>query len=387
MSRPRFAVLLLVPLALATLLAGCGNRSTVLPPTPLKPFHPRIGIVRLWSHEVGAGAGEQRYGLVPAVGGAGKVVFAASRGGRVAAWQARTGKLLWSVRIGQAITAGPGAGEGRLAVVTRRGRLFVLNAQDGRTLWQRQLLSFALAPPVIAFGRVVVLTGDSRVWSFSVRRGTLLWKLHEREPHLLLRGNAPPIVTRNDVYAGFSDGHVVAIVAATGHERWHTTLAYAPGHNEIKRMVDVAWRMGFRHHQLFAVNDHGRLVCLSTRTGQRVWSRRVSSLAGLHVGAQNVYVTSARSVVRVFDRTTGLPIWTNPDFLGRRLTAPVPFGPAVVVGDLKGWIEFLSRQTGHLLDRVRAGNSAIEQSPVTARGRLIVLTSGGRLVAYRLAPR
>ncbi len=387
MSRRRLTVLLLVPLALATLLAGCGNRSTVLPPTPLKPFHPRIGVIRLWSHEVGSGAGGQRYGLLPAVDAGGGVVFAASRGGRVAAWQARTGRLLWSIRIGQAITAGPGVGEGRLAVVTRRGWLVVLSAKNGRTLWRSHLLSFALAPPVIAFGRVVVLTGDSRVWNFSARRGTLLWKIHEREPHLLLRGNAPPIVTRHGVYAGFSDGHVVAIVTATGHERWHTALAYAPGHNQVQRMVDVAWRMGLNHHQLFAVNDHGRLVCLSSQTGKRVWSRHVSSLAGLSVGQENVYVTGQRGVIRVFDRTTGLPIWTNPDFLGRRLTAPTPFGPAVVTGDLKGWVEFLSRQTGHLLDRVRAGDSAIEQAPVTARGRLFVLTSGGRLVAYRLAPR
>jgi outer membrane protein assembly factor BamB len=387
MSRFRLASALLAPTVLATLLSGCGNRSTVLPPTPLKPFHPRIRVIRLWAHEVGSGAGGQRYGLVPVVNALGTVVFAASRGGRVAAWQAQSGRLLWSVRIGQVITAGPGVGDGRLAVVTRRGSLLVLNAKNGRLLWRKPLLSFALAPPVIAFGRVIVLTGDSRLWAFSARRGTLFWKLHEREPHLLLRGNAPPIVTHHAVYAGFNDGHVVGIAAATGHELWHIPLAYSPGHNEVQRMVDVAWRMALHHHQLFAVNDHGRLVCLSTHTGKRIWSRHVSSLAGLSVGEENVYVTGARSVVRVYDRTTGLPIWINPDFLGRRLTAPVPFGPTVATGDLRGWVEFLSRQTGHLLDRVRAGESAIQQPPVTAQGRLFVLTSGGHLVAYRIAPR
>jgi outer membrane protein assembly factor BamB len=387
MKRSRLAVAFALPAVLSVLLAGCGNRSTVLPPTPLKPFHPLIRVIRLWSHQVGSGAGKQRYGLVAAVGETGHSVFAASRGGRVAAWRAKSGRLLWSVRVGQTITAGPGAGDGRLAVVTRRGWLIVLNAHDGHQLWRKPLLSFALAPPVIASRRVIVQTGDSRIWAFTAGRGRLLWKIHEHQPHLLLRGTARPIVTRQRVYAGFNDGHVMAILAATGHVLWHTTLAYAPGHNEVQRMIDVAWQMARHHHQLFAANDHGRLVCLSTRTGKPVWSRHASSLAGLGVGQETIYVTDSKSIIRAYDRTTGLPIWTNPDFLGRRLTAPVPFGPAVVTGDLRGWVEFLARSTGHLLDRVRAGDSAIEEPPVADGGRLFVLTAGGRLVAYRLPSR
>lgn len=365
------------------LLAGCNNRTTVLPPTPLKPFHATLGVRHLWSRSIGSGAGGQRYALVASPEA--DAVLTASRGGRIAAYRATDGGRIWSVRIGGAITAGPGVGDGRVFVTTRRAILVALHATNGQVDWRAKLSTFALTPPVVSGRRVVVETADGHISAFEANTGKRLWTVTEALPHLILRGNSPPIVTRGRIYAGLNSGQVVALSLRSGRTLWEVTVAHPTGHSRVARMVDIVGPMARVHHHLFAVSDHGRLVCLSTRTGTRVWSRRVSSFSGLSAGMENIYVTDAASLVRVYDRVTGLPIWVNPDFKGRRLTAPTPFGPTVVTGDLRGWIEFLSRANGRLLNRLRPGSSAIQVAPVVQNGRLFVLTSGGTLAAYRLS--
>jgi len=275
-------------------------------------------------------------------------------------------------------------GDGRLFVTTRRAVLVALDETDGQVAWRARLPTFALTPPVVSGGRVIVETADGHLIAFRAATGQRLWTVAESMPHLILRGNAPLRISHDRVYAGLNSGQVVALSLRSGRTVWQVTVAHPTGHSRVARMVDIVGSMALVHHHLFAVSDHGRLVCLSTRTGTRVWSRRVASLAGLSAGAENIYVTDAASIVRVYDRVTGLPIWTNPDFKGRRLTAPTPFGPAVVTGDLRGWIEFLSRANGHLLARVRPGSSGIQTPPIVQSGRLFVLTSGGTLAAYRL---
>ncbi len=364
------------------LVAGCNNRTTVLPPTPLKPFHATLRIIHIWSRTIGSGAGGQRYALVAAPRA--DAVLTASRGGRVAAYRASNGHMLWSIRINQTITAGPGAGDGRLFVTTRRAVLIALNEANGSVAWRDRLPTFALTPPVVSHGRVIVETADGHLSAFRAASGQKLWSVAESMPHLILRGNSPPLATRTRVYAGLNSGQVVALSLRTGRTIWNVTIAHPTGHSRVARMVDIIGPMALVHHHLFAVSDHGRLVCLSTHSGTRAWSRKVSSLSGLSAGMENIYVTDAASIVRVYDRVTGLPIWANPDFKGRRLTAPIPFGPAVVTGDLRGWIEFLSRTNGHLLDRVRPGSSEIQAPPVVQSGRLFVVTAGGTLAAYRL---
>ena len=58
-------------------------------------------------------------------------------------------------------------------------------------------------------------------------------------------------------------------------------------------------------------------------------------------------------------------------------------GAAVVVGDYKGCMHFLSVETGDFVARVKAGGSPITAQPVLAGQTLVVQTHSGRLYAFR----
>ncbi len=79
--------------------------------------------------------------------------------------------------------------------------------------------------------------------------------------------------------------------------------------------------------------------------------------------------------------------------MNRRLGSPALAGPAVVVGDLAGYTQWLSRRTGELVARKRVGEGAIRAAPLVAsvgghKGRpyVFVLTTTGRLTALNFRP-
>jgi outer membrane protein assembly factor BamB len=53
------------------------------------------------------------------------------------------------------------------------------------------------------------------------------------------------------------------------------------------------------------------------------------------------------------------------------------------VGDYKGYVHFLSRDTGQFIGRVHTNGSGITARPLVAGKLLIVQTSNGDLYAYR----
>src|SRR3954462_13012090 len=78
-------------------LAGCHSfkKENVEPPTPLdKKFEPTVKVQRLWKESVGDGAADSGVRMRPVV--ADGVLYAASTDGKIAAFEASTGKTLWS---------------------------------------------------------------------------------------------------------------------------------------------------------------------------------------------------------------------------------------------------------------------------------------------------
>ncbi|HEX6828548.1 MAG TPA: PQQ-binding-like beta-propeller repeat protein, partial [Burkholderiales bacterium] len=65
----------------------------------------------------------------------------------------------------------------------------------------------------------------------------------------------------------------------------------------------------------------------------------------------------------------------------RRVTAPRIVGPYVAVGDLEGYVHFLSAEDGSFAARMATDGSAIGAPPVVVGGNVLVQTRNGGLFA------
>ncbi len=377
----------------AGLLGGCGLFSSdknVAPPAKLKPFHASLKVTRVWSHDTGNGTGGYDLALRPTFAGSGIVV--ANENGTVAAYRVRNGHRLWRRHLKARITAGVGAGRGLVVVGTRRGRVLALDAKTGKPVWAAQAPSEILAAPVVGPAGVYAASLDGHVTAFGLAHGRKLWVAAHAHPALTLFLTARPTLASDLLYEGYANGEVVALRATDGRRLWTSAVAEPRGGDAVERLVDLAHPL-YSQNIVYVNGYHGAVAALAAHSGRILWGRPLSSYRNMALGGQSVYVITAHSRVMALASASGGTLWKQAAFLNRRLGSPALAGPAVVMGDLAGYTQWLSRRTGKLMARSRVGEGAIRAAPLVGRvaghkglPRVFVLTTTGRLAALAFRP-
>lgn len=368
---------------IALLLAACVT-TNVEPPAPLIKFTPKLRVKRLWDRSVGGADPILRLGIVPASDGTN--VYVAAHDGDVYAFSLRHGDPRWKASTPLSISAGPGVGADMVVVATVNGTVLALNATNGRKLWQTSVNGEILASPAVSPAAVIVRTTDQHIIALSSATGQRLWSASHATPNLILRGASPPTIFGNMVLDGLYGGQLLALSLADGSQRWLTPIATPSGSNELSRLADLDGILAVGNSNVYAVTYQGQIADVARETGQVLWSRKLSSYTGVTEDDKHVYVTDTHSAVWELDRTTGVPVWTQPAMRARDLTVPVPYLGSVVAGDLDGYLHFLSKNGGGIVARVRLGSDPILAAPIVVNGLLVVLTTGGDLAAYRTVP-
>jgi outer membrane protein assembly factor BamB len=375
--------------AAALLLAGCAGSSLnpldwfgskAPPPAPLQPISTPIEVRVVWQASVGRGADAV---FTPAV--AGDRVVAAAADGTVTELEAGTGKEVWRVRLPTRLSGGVGA-DGRLVVVgSPEGEVIALDG-GGRTLWRARVSSEVLAPPVLTEDLVIVRSADSRIFAFDARDGRRRWLYQRVAPPLAVRSPAGAIVRGGFVFAGFSGGKLVALALSNGGLRWEGTVSLPKGTTELERVSDVIGLPWVGEREACAVAFQGRVACFDLGKGNQIWGRDISSSTGLGVDARFVYVAEERGAVSALDRTSGRSLWRQDKLANRNLSAPLPLGAEIAVGDFEGYVHFLGRDNGAFVGRLATDGSPVRAAPVALGGAgFLVQTSNGNL--YALATR
>ena len=354
-----------------------GSSKPVIP--ELAPIKQTVSMTVLWQGAVGA-AGKSVF--FPAVERG--VVYAAGRSGEIAGFEAETGKQVTQFAAGQTLAAGVGAGAGLILVGSEQGEVLAFNDQ-GRPQWQARVLGELLAPPEIDQGVVVARAGNNQIYGFSAADGKQRWLYQRTPPSLSVRTHAGAVLHRGGVFAGFAGGRLVALALPSGAVGWESVVALPRGTTELERVADVTSLPVIDGNQVCAVAFQGRAACFDLIRGTQLWSRDVSSVAGLAVDDRYLYVTDDKSAVLALEKSSGASIWRQDKLAGRVLSAPLGVGSHVVAGDIQGYVHVFSRETGELEGRLATDGSAIAAPPVALGStRFLVQTLNGGLFAISI---
>ena len=381
----RFAQIAVV-LLVVVWMSGCSwlrGEDNATPPTELTDIQARAKLDKVWERDVGAGIDDQFLRIRPAV--AGGSVFAAERKGKVRAFDAATGKELWVTDTQIEISSGVGVGESLVLVGNSDAEVVALDWRDGHEVWRSQVSSEVLSVPGADQGTVVIQTVDGKLTGLNASDGSRLWVFDRTVPVLSLRGTASPLVTQGVVIAGADNGKLAVLDITKGLPAWETSVAVPHGRSELERMVDIDAQPQVWGKTIYSVSYQGRAVAIEGESGRILWSRDLSSAAGLGVDLSNVYVTDDMSHVWALDRDNGTSLWKQDKLANRTLTAPVAIGDYVAVADFEGYVHLLARSDGELVGRARADSKGVLAPLVVDREVLYVYGNGGTLTAYRVA--
>lgn len=364
---------------LAVALSGCGLFGSSKPkPTPLTPIVERVGMRQDWQVSVGKAG---RFTFLPASGG--PVVLSASNDGTVI--RLDNGKEVWRANAGQKLSAGT-ASDGRLVVVgTYKGDVLAFDFETGKPAWTANVKGELVAAPAITEGLVVVRTSDNRVIALDGIDGKQRWNYQRSNPPLAVRSVAPPLPFGPFVLVGMPGGKLYALSLQNGAPAWEGTVSVPRGATELDRVSDVVTVPAVQGPQMCAVAFQGRAACFDMQGGTQIWSREVSSVAGITMDDRRVFIPDEQGVVHAFDRGTGASVWRQDKLKYRNLSAPVALPMGLVVGDAEGFLHVLDRDNGEFISRMNVGGGGVMSIlPALGPNTVLLQTAGGSLMAVTL---
>lgn len=365
-------------LSMAFTLSACSIFSDPDPryePTPLSEYEAKISASVAWTVPVGRGGG---YGFAPTV--VDSYIYAATPSGDVKKIELPTGRVVWQVNIGESITAGVGSDGETTAVVTKKGEVVALGS-NGAEKWRVQASSNVNIPPVVGAGIVAVRSGDYRTQAFSIQDGELNWSVQRPGPALALKTNMQMIIYDGMLVTGLPNGKLMAIHIPSGDVQWEGTVGMALGGSDLERISDVVGSPIVIDPLLCAASYQGRITCFDIASGgNRAWSTNFSTNVGVAANKVGVYAPSSRGDVYGFEIKTGEEVWQQRALRNRRLTSPALTNNALAVGDLEGYVHFLSPENGSLLGRVSVDKTPITSPLLSTNRGVVVQTGSGNLV-------
>lgn len=367
---------------IAALIQACGASSNLRPPSPLVEIDAINKVEVVWDESFGGSDESRKLQLKTAV--LETSIYTVDSDGELTAFNLEDGDDIWSVDLGYEITAGVGVSDDFIFLGTRDGHVLAVNPKDGALIWDRRIATAILSPPVASAGKVIVQAVNGKVFALDEKTGKQLWLYKKEQPSLSLRGTSSPIIIGDVVITGFATGMIAALILDTGKQIWELPVSQPTGRNEIERLSDVDAKPIINEFRLFVASYHGKLVCIDIRNGEQLWSRDLSIYRDMSIDDENIYALDDRGVMFAFNQETGSTVWMQAQFIGRNPAPPAVVDGNIVVGDIEGYVHWLSADNGRILGRVQIDNSPIVTPALIINKTAYVNSIGGELVALKL---
>jgi outer membrane protein assembly factor BamB len=353
-----------------------------LKPMELQPFERTAKLKRVWSSGVGSSQ-DVRY-VRMSIGIDGETLFASDIKGQVSAYNRFNGKRLWRTDLDQDLSAGVGVGFGIALLGSYSGEVIALDSDSGAELWRAQLSSEILSAPQSNGKYVAVQTQNSKIYGLDAKTGEQLWHYENPMPKLTLRGTAAPVITDTAVYAGFSNGKLMAFNPANGLLLWEKRIASSKGRTDLEKVVDIDGTPQLVDSILYVASLNGRVAALSRGDGRPLWAKDASSHQPVAVSGRLLFLSTASDEVLAYQASSGLELWQNDQLQRRSITGPQVLGNYVAVVDFEGYLHLLNKSDGDFAYRTKVDGDGVNAAMVSIDDLLYILGNNGNLMAYKI---
>lgn len=368
---------------LALSLSGCSWFAADTPlvkPAELPDFKASATLTKSWEANVGVGA---PFAFSPDTDG--EAVYAAGREGKVVKLDLASGRELWRIDAGQALSAGVGVGDGLVLVGTAKGQLLAFKSADGAAAWQAKLSAEILTPPVVAAGVVAVRSNDGKVFLLESATGKQRWSYTRILPALTLREQGHLLLASKSLFVGHAGGKLTALALNNGAPMWEANVALPRGATELERIADVVGPLAVDEQTVCAAAFQGRVGCFDPITGNARWVRDYSALRGVAMDELHVYTADENGNIAAFDKRRGSNPWKQDKLRDRKLSSPVAVAERfIALGDYQGQIHLIDVENGGFAARSATDGSPINSVMLSLKSGLIVQTANGGIYALKI---
>ena len=184
----------------------------------------------------------------------------------------RTGEVMWSIHLGDAIGSSPSFYKGRIIVSVEllfprfMGYVAAVSARDGRLIWKTPLTSAHIHSSVAVHrekGYGVTGANNGFLFKVDLHTGRILWALQ-------MKGaiKSTPLLYDSRIYVSNWGPHFEA-VNEEGKKLWST-------HIKSRSQSSPTWIPG-KKYLIFSTHPQGRLFSLSAEDGAVLWEKEIEN--------------------------------------------------------------------------------------------------------------
>lgn len=311
-----------------------------------------------------------------------------------------SGETLWQADVRPARDQSGDASGGGIAVAGDTvyvsvgfGELLALESATGAVRWRQQLDASGSGTPTVSGDLVYLMAGDSTGWAVNRRDGKVAWQIFGSEATKNVLGAPAPALTDDLAIFAFGSGEVQAVFRQGGLNRWDASvLGRRPG-RALSNVSDVTSPPVVSGDTVYVGNQSGRIAALSIGSGERLWSARDGAIGPVWPVGDSVFAISDLNELLRLDAKSGARIWgvPLPNFTDRKPRkqgrivphhGPVLAGGRIMISSGDGLLRSFDPRDGRLIGTTEIPGGATT-APVVADQTLYVVSSDGRLLAYR----
>jgi len=362
-------------------LAGCSSTGDEIEPSPLVSINSEKSITKVWSQNIGSNFGDKYHQLTPGVSANSIIVTDVE--GKVSSYDLLSGKKLWSTDLDSAISSGVGANRDVAIVATYTGDVIALSAASGEIKWQVAIGGEVVSQAQLNEKLAVLQMVNGDIIALDLLTGEQNWAYTSNQPKLTLRGNSSPLVALDATLAGLDNGKFIALDNANGNVLWEHRVNIAKGKSDIERLTDVDGKPILYKNVIYVPGYRGNLTAINPFNAQVLWRKEYSSYRGLAAANNSIYLSTDNDIVHGISAQSAAELWRQDLLLNRTITTPATLTGQVVVGDVQGYLHFLSQEDGHFVARYKLGGALVGDMLVKD-DLLYVLSNNGRLTALSI---
>lgn len=287
------------------------------------------------------------------------------------------GKQIWSLDLPYGVeSAGVGIKD-RFFVGTLGGEFVAVDIKTGAKIWSTHMSNEVTAEPLLSDGQIFVMAANT-LFCLDAIDGRVVWVYQRPEiSGLSVRGGPRPARVDNRVFAGFSDGYLLAFDVTKGNVLWETQL------NRSKRFRDIDSNIAVAGKDLYVSGYDDKLYRIEQSTGAIRWNYDAGGFTAPLISDGTIFYSSSNGKVIAINEVDGKTLWTFPVKSGIGGT-PVLYGSEIAVGESNGRVVFLNRTTGKLVGAFEPGRGVFSPLLVDeAQKRIFFISNESRAYLIR----
>jgi outer membrane protein assembly factor BamB len=306
-----------------------------------------------------------------------------SRAGAVVGVDPDVGQVAWSTGVSGGVDseARYDAARDQVYVGADDGTFYAVDPTGGRVRWSYRAKGAIERPPEIGSDLVYLSTAADRVVALEAATGKWRWQYDRETPEgFTIHGYAGPRLKGTQVLAGFADGYLVSLGAASGEVQWAHSLASASD-----QFVDVDSTPTLSDDLAYVSSYSGGLYAIDPRDGTVRWRLGIEGAGTVTPADDRLYFAAPRQGLHAADHE-GHVIWRQGLTEAGDLTQPMVVGRYLIFSGSRAGLFVVDRDVGTLLEIFNPGHGICAAPTLDVRaGRLYVLSNGGSLYALDLA--